>query len=105
MSKVTFKYKNKTYGLTYTIKDVETFENVLDKSLLSEVAKTRGMFPISELRLLFAYGVKTVPDGQPLDETEAGNLFNDMVSKDYPTICANVTNAIYEDCPFLFPES
>lgn len=105
MSKVNVKHKSKNYNLTYTIRDIEAFENITGKSMLPEISVNRGMFPISELRTLFIYGIKDVANGQPVAEEEASNIFDDLLNNSYVSIAEKVLRAISEDCPFLFRET
>lgn len=98
----TFTNGNKKYTLKYNLESIEAIENMTGKSVINEIAETKGMLPVSDARAFFTTALYTVPDGEKVKAEEANKIFNQIANSDYISICENIGTSVVNDCPFLF---
>ena len=91
----TFTNGNKKYTLKYNLESIEAIETMTGKSVINEIAETKGMLPVSD-------ALYTVPDGEKVKAEEANKIFDQIANSDYISICENIGTSVVNDCPFLF---
>lgn len=102
----TITYENREYELKYGVVRVEQIESATKKPLMANLVDTNGFLSLSDLKIIFAYGLKQA-DANAYVAPKTGMLIAEqmLVEMGYTAMTMKVMEVLQEDLPFMFQAS
>lgn len=97
-----FEYKDKAYHLHYTLRRLQTAEQMAKTSTVAMLTTNNSMMGIQELMIYFAAGLCD-ENGDYIKTGKGLSLAEELIQEQgYVQINMVVVNALVRDCGFLF---
>lgn len=94
-------HNGKQYHLRYSLKRIEQIETAMGKGLMAELAATKGMFSISDMKVACGYALKN-EDENYVSPAQGMQIIEDLIEEDYVKVFQEMVEALERDCPFFF---